>query len=106
MRWRRDKIQRNCFEEKTDRELAQVKVEANRRIAHKSWSDDEPSQRNQMKPEQIAELIDKLIAERLKLHLLTTSRSLGENLDKRTMVLNFEQKIAQIKASLADALRT
>ncbi|MBI3853069.1 MAG: hypothetical protein HY298_22695 [Verrucomicrobia bacterium] len=59
-----------------------------------------------MKPEQIAELIDKLIAERLKLHLLTTSRALGENLDKRTMVLSFEQKIAQIKASLADALRT
>ena len=59
-----------------------------------------------MKPEQIAELIDKLIAERLKLHLLNTSRSLGENLDKRTMVLNLEQRITQLKASLADALRT
>jgi len=59
-----------------------------------------------MKPEQIAELMDKLIVERLRLHLLKTSKSIGENLDKRAFVADFEKKIAQIKANLAEALRT
>ena len=59
-----------------------------------------------MKSEQIVELIDRLIAERLKLHLVKTSKSIGENLDKRVFVVDFEKKIAQIKAHLAEVLRT
>ena len=58
-----------------------------------------------MKAEQIVELIDKLIAERLRLHLLHTSKSIGKNLDKRPFVVDFENKITQIKASLAEALK-
>jgi hypothetical protein len=59
-----------------------------------------------MKPEQIVELIDKLIAERLRLHLLETSKSIASNLDKRAFVADFEKKIARIKTNLADVLRT
>jgi len=58
-----------------------------------------------MKPEQIAELIDKLIAERLRLYQLETSKSIAENLDRRGIVADFEKKIDQIKAKLAEALR-
>jgi hypothetical protein len=61
--------------------------------------------RNQMKPEQIAGLIDQLIVERLRLHLLGTSKSIGESLDKRELAMDFEKKIVQIKANLAEALR-
>ena len=59
-----------------------------------------------MKPEQVVELVDKLIEERLRLHMVQTSKSIGANLDKRTLTIGMEKKIALIKASLTEALTT
>ena len=57
-----------------------------------------------MKPEQVVELIDKLVSERLRLHVLQTSKSIGANLDKRVLTVDVEKKIALIKSSLLEAL--
>jgi hypothetical protein len=57
-----------------------------------------------MKTEQVVDLVDKLIAERLRLHMVQTSKSIGANLDKRALTVDMEKIIAAIKANLTEAL--
>ena len=106
MRGRRDKIQRNCFLRKYENcGCAVPGVEASLHVAHKVGDERESKERNQMKPEQVVELIDKLMAERLKLHMVQTSKSFGENPVKQSLTVDLEKKIVQIKANLVEALR-
>jgi hypothetical protein len=57
-----------------------------------------------VRPEEFVELIDKLIMERLKVHQLNSSANLNHNIDKRSMLQGFDQRIALIKSRLAEIL--
>ena len=106
MRGRSDKIQRNCFLKKYENcDCAVLRVEASLHVAYKVGNEREPKERNQMKPEQVVELIDKLVSERLKLHMVQTSKSFGENPVKQSLTVDLEKKIVQIKTNLVEALR-
>ena len=63
-------------------------------------------QSDSTKTQHFVELIDSLIAERLRLHLVLTSKTIGAAINKRSLVADLEKNIAEIKASLMKTLET
>ena len=58
---------------------------------------------NFMKPEQVADLIEKLIDEKMKLATIMNSKTLGPN--KAMFLDDCHKKIGQVKAALLEALK-